>query len=132
MIPFLKQEVIKNETSGRISEYCIDFENKTISSKKLEDNEAIKIWIYKVLRTNRYHHVIYSWDFGQELESLIGNGYQEGYINSEAKRYIIEALSVHPKIKRCYNFEFEFKRDVLKIKFNVGTVFGEIEVNVDV
>lgn len=132
MIPFLKQETTENETSGQIKEYYIDFENGRILSKKLEGNEAIKIWIYKVLKTNRYRHLIYTWDFGQELKSLIGNGYQQGYINSEAKRYITEALSVHSKIKRCYNFKFSFKSDVLNIKFNVETVFGEMEVLIDV
>ena len=48
------------------------------SPKIVYKNEAIKVWIYKAIKTNRYQHEIYSWDYGCEIESLIGKGFEVG------------------------------------------------------
>ena len=68
------------------------------SPKVVEKNEAIKVWIYKAIKTARYEHEIYSWNYGSEISSLIGKGYVNGFIESETIRYIEEALLINPYI----------------------------------
>ena len=37
--------------------------------------EAVTVWIWKALKTARFHHDIYTWDYGCEAESLIGKAF---------------------------------------------------------
>ena len=34
--------------------------------------EALKVWIYKALKTERYSYIAYSWQYGIELHPFIG------------------------------------------------------------
>ena len=129
MIPFLKSTLNNDVSNTAYFEYDFDFETGELTGKKVTGNDAIKVWIYKALKTKRYLHEIYSWDFGQELEDLIGSAYDKGYINSEVIRIVTETLLINNKIKRCYDFEIEFSNDVLIITFNVETIYGTERVD---
>lgn len=56
--------------------------------KIIEKKEALKVWIYKCIKTNRYEHEIYSLEYGTELSELIGQKYTKGLTESEASRFI--------------------------------------------
>ena len=97
----------------------------------VEGNEAIKIWIYKALQTPRYQYEIYSWDYGSELLSLIGKAYTKGLTQSEASRYIKEALLINPYILDVNVVSTSFDGDVLSANVRVKTIYdGEVIVNV--
>ena len=99
--------------------------------KIVEGNEAIKIWIYKALQTPRYQYEIYSWDYGSELLSLIGKAYTKGLTQSEASRYIKEALLINPYILDVKVISTNFDGDVLSANVRVKTIYeGEVIVNV--
>ena len=99
--------------------------------KIVEGNEAIKIWIYKALQTPRYQYDIYSWDYGSELLSLIGKAYTKGLTQSEASRYIKEALLINPYILDVNVVSTSFDGDVLSANVRVKTIYdGEVIVNV--
>lgn len=49
-----------------------------------EGAEAIKTWVWKALVTERARYEIYSWDFGSEVESLIGQPYTDELKRAEA------------------------------------------------
>lgn len=98
--------------------------------KIIEGLEAVKVWAYKALKTVRYKYEIYSWDHGHELEELVGKGYTESYVNSEAARYIEEALLINPYIKRVSNVQSEIVNGVLRIKVNIDTIYGTSELEV--
>ena len=104
------------------SEYLVDFKDGTISRKKVFENDALKIWIYKALKT-----VIYSWDFGSSLFDLIGKGYSLDYLQMEVERFVIDVLSVNENIINVYNFNIQLKGDILHICFDVKSVFGILE-----
>lgn len=93
-------------------------------------NEAIKVWIYKAIKTNRYQHEIYSWDYGCEIESLIGKGFEIGFIKSETQRYIEEALLVNPYIVKINKIDVEFNKDVLTAYVDLETVYGRLDMYV--
>ncbi len=100
------------------------------SPKIVYKNEAIKVWIYKAIKTNRYQHEIYSWDYGCEIESLIGKGFEFGFIKSETKRYIEEALLINPYISKINKIDVEFNKDVLTAYVDLETVYGRLDIYV--
>lgn len=75
-------------TIDTYKEYEYNFEEGTLTGKVLEGKEALKMWIYRALLTKRYIYPIYSWDYGQDLEELIGQGCETDFIKSEVERRI--------------------------------------------
>ena len=98
--------------------------------KVIEGNEAIKVWVYKCIKTNKYEHEIYSWGYGTELSELIGQKYSKGLTESEASRFIKEALLINPYILEVNVKSANFNRDVLSANVKVSTIYGEVEINV--
>ncbi|HCQ5732530.1 TPA: DUF2634 domain-containing protein, partial [Clostridioides difficile] len=98
--------------------------------KIIEKKEALKVWIYKCIKTNRYEHEIYSWGYGTELAELIGQKYSKGLTESEASRYIKEALLVNPYILDVNVKNTKFTDDLLSVDIIINTIYGEVEVNV--
>ena len=111
-------------------EYAFNFEEGKLIGKVLEGKEALKVWIYKALLTTRDTYPIYTWDYGQDLDELIGRGYEKGFIESEVERRIKECLLVNEKIKGCNNFEISLLNDNLQVSFTVETIYGEVAINV--
>lgn len=90
--------------------------------------EAIEQAIYKILSTERYEHLIYSFKYGVELESLLGKDYL--YIKSDIKRRIEEALLQDDRLERIENFKFNqgAEKDQLIISFDAVTVSGVLNI----
>ena len=98
--------------------------------KIVEGNNAIKVWVYKALLTPRYNYSIYSWDYGSELLDLIGKAYTPSLTKSEAKRYIEEALLIHPYILEVNVMDTDFKNDLLSADIKIVTIYGESDISV--
>ncbi len=97
----------------------------------VDEKEAIKQTIGKILSTERYKYNIYSWNYGVELEELFGES--ESYVCLEVKRRIIEALEQDNRIESVENFEFDTsKRGVVAVSFEVVTVYGNVEYEMEV
>lgn len=106
---------------------------------KLEENKiqgfvdgiyALEQAIYKVLNTEKYDYPIYSFDYGIELESLIGK--DSLYVKSELKRRIQECLIEDDRIQSVDNFNFEISGDAISCKFDVESIYGEITISKEV
>ena len=69
-------------------------------------------------------------DYGQDLDELIGQSYENDYIKSEVERRIQECLMINEHIKGCHSFEINLINDSLQISFTVDTTFGEVVINV--
>ena len=88
--------------------------------------EAMKQVIYKILNTERYQHIIYSWNYGIELLDLFGE--PVNYVLSELQRRITEALVQDDRITSVDEFEFDImKKRTVSVKFTVHTIFGDIQ-----
>ncbi|WP_027628229.1 DUF2634 domain-containing protein [Ruminiclostridium cellobioparum] len=98
--------------------------------KILEGAEALKVWICKMLKTQRYRYLIYSWNYGSELEKLIGAGYASNTVRNEVKRLLEDALQVNSGIKGTKNVNVTFSGDKLDLSFTVITDYGEVKINV--
>lgn len=141
LFPFIGSENIENENENEnlplYREIAWDFkENKPVIEngdfKIVEENEAIKVWIYKALLTQRYQNQIYSWNYGSELIELVGRGYSPSLTKEEAKRYVKEALMINPYIIDVIVDDVLFSDSLLEIKLKVETIYGESEVNLNV
>ena len=93
----------------------------------VEGAEAIKTWVWKALVTERARYEIYSWDFGSEVESLIGQPYTDELKRAEAVR---EALEINPYITEVTAASVDFDNGVLTIDVTVDTVYGEVQAHV--
>ena len=135
---FLKKAETEVEEMPTFKEYAIDFktgeyikdENNDI--KVLEKNEALKVWIFKALKTERFRYVdVHSDNYGSELETNIGTIYQKSVKDALMINQIRDTLLVNPYILGCYNFEISNEDEyVPQITFNVRTIYGELEMEV--
>lgn len=92
--------------------------------------EAVKVWCWKALKTPRTRYPIYSWDYGSELESLIGQNFSGELKRAEAVRYVREALEINPYITEINNIQVEFQSGRLTISAAIQTVYGEVNLHV--
>ena len=87
--------------------------------------EAMKQAIYKILNTERYQYVMYSWNYGIELLDLYGE--PVSYVCPELERRITEALTWDDRIESVDNFEFNIsKKGEIHITFTAHTAFGDV------
>ena len=90
-----------------------------------DGQEAMKQAIYKILNTERYQYVMYSWNYGIELLDLYGE--PVSYVCPELERRITEALTWDDRIKSVDNFEFNIsKKGEILVTFTAHTVFGDV------
>lgn len=113
-------------------EYGIDFETGELTGEIVEGKEAIKVWIWNCLHTERYRYALYSWQYGAEYEQYIGQAVTEDFLTADAQIETEEALLVNPYITGISDFEISFNDSKLHISFTVETTLGTLEVNTDV
>jgi len=88
--------------------------------------EAVKQAIYKIIMTERYQYIMYSWNYGIELLDLFGEPVT--YVCPELKRRISEALLWDDRIKGVDNFEFDFpQKGVVRVSFTAHTIYGDVQ-----
>lgn len=75
-----------------------------------DGQEAMKQAIFKILSTERYQYVMYSWNYGIELIDLYGE--PVSYVCPELERRITEALTWDERIESVDNFEFDTSKRV--------------------
>ena len=136
LFPIIQPEVVQEETELPLyREVKWDFEKgepvfRGGEPVVAEGAEAIKTWVWKALVTERARYEIYSWDFGSEVESLIGQPYTDELKRAEAVRYVREALEINPYITEVTAASVDFDNGVLTIDVTVDTVYGEVQAHV--
>nr|DAW73859.1 MAG TPA: Protein of unknown function (DUF2634) [Caudoviricetes sp.] len=137
ILPSFLQELsdtktIKEEDSQVVKmpkEYGINFQTGQLTGKIVEGLEAIKVWIWLCMHTERFRHAIYSADYGTSLEQYIGHILSEEYINTDCESEISDALLINEYIESIEDFEAVRNYDSLNISFRVVTKFGSLEVD---
>lgn len=114
-----------NTLSGTKS-YMFDFENGdfVVRDGKLiecDSIDAIKVWIEKILRTEKGRYPIYdNTEYGCHLEDLIiGNSYTAEFIEAELKREIEDALKQNPQITSVTNFNITRNTNAITVTLEV-------------
>ena len=99
----------------------------------LEGTEALKVWIWKTLKTERNRYLIYSNSYGNDLADNIGQIYDKVTKDALMINEIKECLLVNPYITNIYNFNIETTENGRHpiISFNVDTIYGTTESEVN-
>lgn len=90
----------------------------------VDETEAVKQAVLKIIHTERYEHDIYSWDYGIELQDLHGKSIP--YVMSEIKQRITDALTADDRIETISDFSVErVGKNTLRCNFKVITAQDE-------
>ena len=110
--------------------YAVNWQTGRVSGT-VDGMDALKQVIYKVLQTERFAHLIYSWNYGFEANRLIGQS--AAFLRSEIQRLVTEALLADDRITAVENFKISItgKRQAA-VEFTVVSVFGETEIETEV
>lgn len=129
-----------------LQEYAWDLENDRFLLDTrghhitVTENEALKVWIYKALKTQRYRYECYRHGeldidapYGVDLEEYIGK-----YPNTVATAQLIirdikSCLALNPYIKRVISVEIaERKKDKLVIEIELESIYGADSTSVTI
>lgn len=102
------------------------------SHKIVKEKEAVKVWVWHVLRCERYRHLAYYDDYGIELEKFIGTGPNDPQRRSELFKYIKEGLMVNPYITNVTAIKVEQESKKITMTLHLDTVYGETELGIEV
>lgn len=131
----LYKEENTSTTKSIPREYKYNFNERKIvlvngSPQWVEGIEAIKIWIYKTLLTQRGYYMAYSFNYGQDYEDLISSTLSREALKSEAKRMTEEALFDNENILKIEEFNATIYGSKIEISFIAITTYGNINMEV--
>ena len=110
--------------------YKLDFERKRIGGM-IDNEQAIMQMVMKILSTERYAYVIYSSQYGVELDRLIGQDYD--FIVSDLERTITEALTADDRVIDITDFQInKIGIDKMEVSFTVNTFDGSVDIETEV
>lgn len=109
--------------------YALDLRNNRIAGT-IDGIDAINQAIIKTIITPRFKHIIYDNQYGSELTEMIASkDSSPQFINSSAKGFIQDALSVDSRIHKIYDFNIEFLGDSCLVECKVDTIFGTLQIS---
>ena len=131
MIPFVYDDLQNDfEIEQQPSEtYKMDLSQMTIGGW-VDGLEAVKQAAYKILNTQRYDFLIYSWNYGSQLEDLFGEQIPD--VHSNIKRRITEALMQDERISGVDGFSFASNKGNVLVQFTVKTREGDFMIEKEV
>ena len=106
-------------------EFGIDFSTGQLTGTIVEGAEAIKVWIYLALKIVRYRYFICSWQYGNEIEDLYGQGYSTEHLESEISRMVEECLLENEYIDTVTVDDMVYIGGKIRAKVTVTTVYDE-------
>lgn len=133
-----QQQEMQENSLPLFTEMAIDFNTGETISKdgelvKLTGKEALNVWIWKTLKTERNRFKAYSSSFGSDIHKEIGYVYDRTVKEQLIASEIVDTLIVNPYILRVYDFEIDYSDEslTLNIKFKVDSIYGVAEQGVD-
>ena len=109
--------------------FYIDFESKKILGM-IDDKKAIEQSIYLMLKTGRYEHLIFSWNYGEEINNLIGK--PKDLAKAELPRLLNECLLADDRISAIEDIVITDVEDGLHVSFTAVTLHGDISIESEV
>lgn len=125
-VPFTALEIGDEPSES----YKLDMELNVISGS-VDELDAVRQAVYKILNTERYLYPVYSWDYGVELDGLLGE--PADYVCAELERRVTEALTQDDRIEAVDGFEFDLsEKRTVKASFCVHSIYGSFEESKEV
>ncbi len=131
MISINTTATIINEIAEKPSRtYGLDLDKGRIIGR-IDNAEAINLYIRKAIITPRFGCLIYSSDYGSEIEAVLtSNGWNREVAKKLLPKLIKDALC-DKRIINVYDFTFEDgnkSEDCLNVSFKADTIFGTTEI----
>ncbi len=118
------QEVIQPSLTWKL-----DMEKGKIAGK-IDGLQAVKQAVFCALNTERYKYLIHTWNYGAEFDGLIGKN--PGYVRSEIRRRIEEALTQDDRIRGIEDLQVAVSGNGLLASFVVRSDYGNFEYTQEV
>ena len=106
--------------------YQLDLENKRLGRRIAENVEAMNQAIFLILAIERFDYKIYSYDYGVELEELIGK--RRSYVEADIRRRLDESLMQYDRILGTKDFSFSIDGENIDVTFTAVTIFGYVPI----
>ena len=119
----MKNNIIPSKT------FYIDFESKKILGI-IEDKKAIEQSILLALSTSRFKYLIFSWNYGEEINHLIGK--TKDLARAELPRLLHECLLIDDRISSIEDITITDIEDGLHVSFTAITIHGDIPIEREV
>lgn len=81
-------------------------------------------WCIKAVMTERFTHLIYSSDYGVEIENALKQPTRAAK-EADLERTITEALMIDPRTKAVKDFSFTWEGDQLWVAFTIEPTIGD-------
>lgn len=142
-LEFENDELVEEDVPTIGKSFLFDFKKGDFVLKDgklviLEGIEALKMWIVKVIRTEKFRFRIYEntgfeddEQYGVMLEDLIGSNFDREFIEAEIEREVTEALLLHEYIISVDEWQFERNSKKMTVSFAVTTYDETLNMEVD-
>ena len=114
-----------------------DFVLKDGKLIELAGIDSLKMWITKVIKTEKFRFKIYEniladedEQYGVTIEDLIGSNFEREFIESEIEREVTEAMLLHEYIESIDGWAFERNSKKMIVTFTVKTVEESFDMEV--
>lgn len=126
MIPKAMGFSVNDEAIQTSLTYKVDLEKKHIVGK-VDGIDAIVQAVIKNFYTERYAYVIYSQNYGIEIEQYIAQDFD--FIKTDIEQTIRECLVIDDRIQSLEDFKCELGKDLdaMLITFRLQTVEGVLD-----
>ena len=109
--------------------FYIDFQNKKIIGMT-DGKKAMEQSIYLMLNTGRYEHLIFSWNYGEEINKLLGE--PKDLAKVEIPRLLNECLLTDDRILLIDDIIVTDVEEGLHVSFTAVTIHGDISIESEV
>lgn len=93
----------------------------------VDEYDAIVQLVYKTILTERYSYVIYSDNYGSEIESLIGQ--DPDFVKASLRANIEDSLTSDDRIISITDFVIDDTNlDAMTVSFTVNSMYGQVTV----
>lgn len=130
----LIEEVSTDDVMLPTLTYQFDFDKQEFTGALIDGQEAVIQAARLILITPRFHYLIFTEYYGNELEDLIGEDVSSDFLDSEIPRYITESLIYDERILAVSNIvlTLDASDDKLYISFLLETIYGDTELEEEI
>lgn len=104
-------------------DFVVDGSGRVVEA---DSHTAWAQWCVKAVLTERFAYVIYSTDYGSEIEQALKQPSRKA-VEAELERVITEALLADPRTQVVRDFSFRWQGDQVFVAFTVVPVIGSPE-----
>lgn len=91
---------------------------------------AIKVWIWKALQTPKNRYKAYSGSFGNDMETLVGQGLSSAALSSEIERRLKETILINAYIIGISKISVSIDGSKASVSFTATTIYGDVSMSV--